>query len=46
MKVPVKLTDKQRSLLEELYKEMIDGDGNPQNRSFKERMKEFFEKRE
>lgn len=44
--VPVTVTDKQKGLLEELSRELADGDGNPQNRSFKERMKEFFEKRE
>ncbi len=46
VQVPTDLTEKQRALLEELSRELTNGDGVSHAKGFKEKFREFFERRE
>ena len=43
MEVPVRLTDKQKQMLRELDQSLSDAKHSPQTRSWKDRLKEFFQ---
>jgi chaperone protein DnaJ len=43
VEVPVRLTDKQKQMLRELDQSLSDAKHSPQTRSWKDRLKEFFQ---